>query len=171
MTATCREACCSVKPRLTVSELFERGYRRNRAAPLPIEGAPCIDAEANSARFSLDALDGKIISVGFHATTCTTLIAYCEYIAEIVPSFRLEIAKELTAAQLVASIPGVPPLKQSRAVLAIAAFRAALAAESIFVISGRTAGASPESINIDDAIMKEVPAVLIPGSPLRGAPE
>jgi hypothetical protein len=128
MTATCREACCSAQPRLTVSELFERGYRRNRAAPLPIEGAPCIDAEDNSARFSLDALDGKIISVGFHATTCTTLIAYCEYIAEVLPSFRLEIAKELTAAQLVASVSGVPSLKQNRAVLAIAAFRASLAA-------------------------------------------
>ena len=128
MTATCREACCSVKPRLTVSELFERGYRRNRAAPLPIEGGPCIDAEGNTARFSLDALGGKIISVGFRATTCAALIAYCEYIAEIVPSFRLEIAKELTSAQLVARIPGVPPLKQNRAVLAIAAYRARLAA-------------------------------------------
>jgi len=39
MTASDREVCCNVKPRWTVSELFERGYRRNRAGPLPIEGA------------------------------------------------------------------------------------------------------------------------------------
>jgi len=39
MTASDREVCCNVKPRWTVSELFERSYRRDRAAPLPIEGA------------------------------------------------------------------------------------------------------------------------------------
>ena len=107
MTATCREACCSVQPRLTISELFERGYRRNRAAPLSIEGARHADADGNTARFSLDAADGKIIGVGFRATTCATLIAYCEYIAEVVPGFRLEIAGA-DGAQLVDSVPGVP---------------------------------------------------------------
>jgi NifU-like protein involved in Fe-S cluster formation len=131
MTATCREVCCSVKPRLTVSELFERGYRRSRAAALSIEGERHTDANGNTARFSLDPMDGRIIGVGFRATTCATLIAYCEFLAEAVPGFHLEIAKELTAAQLVASVPGVPPLKHNRAVLAIAAFRAALAAAAI----------------------------------------
>jgi NifU-like protein involved in Fe-S cluster formation len=131
MTATCREACCSVQPRRTISELFERGYRRNRAAALSIEGARHANADGNSARFSLDAADGKIIGVGFRATTCATLIAYCEYIAEVVPGFRLEIARELTAAQLVDSVPGVPPLKHDRAVLAITAFRASLAAAAL----------------------------------------
>ena len=125
MTASCREACC-VKPRLTVSELFERGYRRNRAAPLPGEGAQCADTDGNTARFSLVIADGKIARIGFRATTCATLIAYCECVAEIVSGFSLEIAKELTAAELVASVPGVPPLKQNRAILAIAAFRAAV---------------------------------------------
>jgi NifU-like protein involved in Fe-S cluster formation len=128
MTATCREACCSVQPRLTISELFERGYRRNHAAPLSIEGARHADADGNTACFSLDTAGGKITGVGFRATTCATLIAYCEYIAEVVPGFRLEIAAALTAAQLVASVPGVPALKQHRAVLAITAFRASLAA-------------------------------------------
>jgi NifU-like protein involved in Fe-S cluster formation len=128
MTATCREACCSVSPRRTVSELFERGFRRNRAAPLPIEGAPCSDAEGNTARFSLDVLDGNIRTVGFHVSSCATLIAYCEYLAETVPGFRLEIANALTSSQLVESVPGVPAFKHNRAVLAIAAFRAALAA-------------------------------------------
>jgi hypothetical protein len=129
MTSPCGEACCSMQPRLTVSALFERGYRRNRAAaPLQIQGARCTDTEGNGARFSLDAAEGKIIGVGFRATTCATLIAYCEYIAEVVPGCRLDISKELTAAELAASVLGVPPLKHVRAVLAIAAFRAALAA-------------------------------------------
>jgi NifU-like protein involved in Fe-S cluster formation len=126
VTVTCREACGSVTPRRTVSELFERGFRRNRAAPLSIEGAQFTDVEGNVASFSLDVADGQITGLGFRATTCATLIAYCELIAETVPGFRLEIARELTAANLVNAMPGVPALKRGRAMLAIAAFRAAL---------------------------------------------
>jgi hypothetical protein len=127
MTAACREACCNGTLRLTVSELFERGFRRNRAAPLAFEGSPCVDAEGNSARFSVDIADGKIAGIGFRASSCATLIAYCELIAEVTPGVRLEIARELTATDLVEALPGVPALKRNRAVLAIAAFRAALA--------------------------------------------
>jgi NifU-like protein involved in Fe-S cluster formation len=127
MTATCREACCSVSPRLTVNELFERGFRRNRAAPLSIEGTQCTDVEGNTARFSLDIVDGEISGLGFRVSSCATLIAYCEYIAETLPGFSLDIAKALTAAQLVDSVPGVPAFKHNRAALAVAAFRAALA--------------------------------------------
>ena len=128
MTATCREACCSVTPRLTVGELFERGFRRNREEPRAIAGAPCTGAEDNIAAFSLDVAEGRITAVGFQASCCATLIAYCEYLAQIAPGFQLAIARELTAANLVDSVPGVPPLKRDRAVLAIAAFRAALLA-------------------------------------------
>jgi hypothetical protein len=130
MTAPCREACCSVTPRRTVSELFERGFRRNRAAPLPIEGAALTDADGNTARFSLDVTGGKIVRAAFRASSCATLIAYCECIAEAVPGFRLDIAQGLTPANLVEGLPGVPALKRGRAVLAVAAFRAALAAAS-----------------------------------------
>jgi hypothetical protein len=130
MTATCREACCSVTPRLTVSELFERGFRRRQAAPLPIEGARCSDADGNAACFSLDVAGGKITAASFRASSCATLIAYCEYIAVAVPGSRLDIARELTATNLVDGLTGVPPLKRDRAVLAVAAFRAALAAAS-----------------------------------------
>ena len=136
MTATCREACCSVTPRHSVSELFERGFRRNRAAPLAIEGAQLTDAEGNTARFSIDVADGKIAGAGFRVTSCATLIAYCEFIAESVPGFRLEIARELTAANLVEALPGVPALKRERAMLAIAAFRAALASHLEIVETG-----------------------------------
>jgi NifU-like N terminal domain len=128
MTATCREACCNVTPRLTVAELFERGFRRSREAPRAIMGASCAGAEDNIAAFSLDVAEGRIGAVGFSASCCATLIAYCEYIAEIAPGFGLAIAGELTAANLVDSVPGVPALKRDRAVLAIAAFRAAVLA-------------------------------------------
>ena len=126
MTAPCRESCCSVTPRLTVSELFERGFRRNRAAPLPIEGAAFTDADGNTARFSVDITGEMIAGVCFHASSCATLIAYCEYLAEVTPGFRLDIASAFSAASLVEALPGVPALKRNRAVLAVAAFRAAL---------------------------------------------
>lgn len=128
MTAACRAACCSATPRFTVSELFERGFRRKRQAPLAIEGEPVKDADGNMAQFSLDIKDDTLVDARFCASSCTTLIAYCEAIAEIVPGFSTEIAAHITPSELVAALPGVPALKQNRAVLAIAAFRAALLA-------------------------------------------
>ncbi|MCC6887723.1 MAG: iron-sulfur cluster assembly scaffold protein [Hyphomicrobiales bacterium] len=127
MTAVCRQACCGATHRLTVAELVERGFRRNRQALLGIVGAPCTDAEHNTAVFGLEIADAKIAAVGFNASPCATLIAYCEWIAETASGLRLDLARELTAATLVAGVAGVPALKRDRAVLAIAAFRAALA--------------------------------------------
>ena len=127
MTAPCRDACCSATPRVTVSDLFERGFRRNRSAPLPVLGAELSDTDGNTARFSLAIADERIVDANFRASSCATLIAYCEFIAELVPGARLEIVTALTAADLVEAVPGVPALKRPRAVLAVAAFRAALA--------------------------------------------
>jgi len=126
MTATCREACCSVTPRVSVAELFDRGFRRNHAEPLSIAGAPCADAEGNSARYSLELAGGKLAAIGFRATSCATLIAYCELIAEMVPGFSIEIAEGLSVRDLIGALAGVPEFKQPRAALAVAAFRAAL---------------------------------------------
>jgi NifU-like protein involved in Fe-S cluster formation len=128
MTATCREACCAATPRMTVSELFERGFRRNRAAPLSVEGRPHTDAEGNTIAFSLELSGSRIAAIGFRATTCATLIAYSELIAETVPGFGVEIARAFSAADLIDALDGVPPQKRARAALAIDAFHAALAA-------------------------------------------
>src|SRR5262245_29476137 len=127
MTAPCRDACCSATPRVTVSGLFERGFRRTRTAPLPILGAELSDSEGNTARFSLAIGHERIVEANFRASSCATLIAYCEFIAELVPGSRLDIVTALTAADLAEAVPGVPALKRGRAVLAVAAFRAALA--------------------------------------------
>jgi NifU-like protein involved in Fe-S cluster formation len=128
MTAACREACCSVTPRFTVAELFERGFRRNREAPLPIDGGAVSDAEGNSARFSL-ALDGtRLLDLRFRASSCTTLIAYSEALVELLQGLDADLAAQYTPRELVAALPGVPASKQSRAVLAVAALRAALIA-------------------------------------------
>ena len=125
MTATCRLPCCAA-PRMTVSELLERGMRRNRNAPLAIEGDACTDTEGNGARFSIAIAGGTVTAVGFRATSCATLIAYGELIAETMPGRSLDLAAGLSARDLVDALPGVPPLKRDRAVLAVAAFRSAL---------------------------------------------
>ena len=125
MTSACREPCCAA-PRMTVSELLERGLRRSRTA-LPGDEAPdCTDAEGNAARFSVALMGDRIGAIGFRATSCATLIAYCEWLAETVPGQRIALAAALTPHDLIDAVPGVPPLKRERAVLAIAAFRAAL---------------------------------------------
>jgi NifU-like N terminal domain len=139
MTATCRDDCCSASPRMSVAELFERGFRRNRSAPLPIEGPPCTGADGHVVRFSLAIADGRIAGAAFRASSCATLIAYCEFIAEVVPGFDLDIARALTPADLVEALPGVPALKRDRTVLAINGFRAALTAAH----SPSTTGAAP----------------------------
>jgi NifU-like protein involved in Fe-S cluster formation len=136
MTAACREACCSVTPRFTVSEMFERGFRRNRAEPFALQGNAVADAEGNSARFSI-ALDGiKLAELRFRASSCTTLIAYSEALAELLPGLEMSLAAQFTPQELAAALPGVHPLKQNRAVLAVAALRAALlAAQSNSLVS------------------------------------
>jgi NifU-like protein involved in Fe-S cluster formation len=128
VTAACREACCSVTPRFTVADLFERGYRRNRAEPLPLEGETVADAEGNHARFSLALDANRIAEIRFRASSCTTLVAYSEALAELLAGFDATMAAQYAPQDLVAALPGVHPLKQSRAVLAIAALRAALRA-------------------------------------------
>jgi NifU-like protein involved in Fe-S cluster formation len=128
MTSTCREACCSATPRFTVSELFERGYRRNRETPLPLQGEAIVDAEGNSVRFSLVVSGEKVAETRFQATSCTTLIAYCEAVSQLLTGFSADIAGQYSARDLIDALPGVPALKQDRAVLAVAAFRSALCA-------------------------------------------
>ncbi|NWG23612.1 MAG: iron-sulfur cluster assembly scaffold protein [Pseudorhodoplanes sp.] len=130
MTAACRAPCCSSTPRLSASELFSRGFRRNREAPLPIEGAPIADAEGHSAAFSLALAGRTVADIRFRATSCATLIAYCEYLAETLAGLSLSLALAFSSQDLAAAVPGVPAQKQARAILAVAAFRAALAAAS-----------------------------------------
>src|SRR5262245_50784778 len=125
MTAICREPCCAA-PRITVSELLERGMRRNRNAPLAIEGDACADADGNGARFSVASVGGTVAALGFRATSCATLIAYGELIAETMAGRSLDLAADISSRDLVDALPGVPPLKRDRAVLAVAAFRSAL---------------------------------------------
>ncbi len=128
---SCEDTCCGNAPRRTVSDLFDRGYRRNRKPSLAIEGVELRDANGLIARFSLDIADGFIKAVNFRATTCITLIAYSELLAELAADKKAREAAAIEAADLAAALPDVPLLKRDRALLAVNAFRAALTAASI----------------------------------------
>lgn len=132
--------CCGVTPRRNVSDLFDRGLRRSRQTPLPTQGEILRDANGFTARFSLATDDGQLLGIGFNASTCVTLVAYCELIVELMTGRSIVEGRHLSSAELIAQLPDVPPLKRDRAPLAIAAFRDALAAasnSSIHSITGK----------------------------------
>ena len=122
----CTMACCGVAPRRNVSDLFDRGRRRARQSPLAIEGDEHRDSNGLTARFSLAVEDGKIAKIGFRATTCITLMAYCELIAELATGEDIPQAARLSPADLISELPDVPALKRDRAPLVFAAFRDAV---------------------------------------------
>ena len=138
----CMAACCGVAPRRNVSDLFDRGRRRARQSPLPIQGDEHRDPNGLAARFSLAVEGDKLSKVGFKATTCITLIAYCELIAELTGGESIPQAARLSVADLIAQLPDVPALKRDRALLAIAAFRDALAAAWTELSSNQSNGGS-----------------------------
>ena len=124
----CMQVCCGVAPRRNVSDLFDRGRRRSRQSPLPVEGDEHRDPNGLSARFSLATEDGRIAKIAFKASTCITLVAYCELIAELMSGEDIPRAARFSPVDLISELPDVPALKRDRAPFAIAAFRDALAA-------------------------------------------
>jgi hypothetical protein len=113
--------CCGA-PRRSVSDYLDRGLRRNRAGLHQLRGAERRDRNGLSACFSADACGGTIRALGFKVSSCATLLAYSEMLAELAAGMSLAAAQELAAADLVAALPEVPPLKRDRAILAVAAF-------------------------------------------------
>lgn len=120
--------CCRSAPLRTVSDFFDRGHRRSRATSLPPETPLRTAPNGLSAGFVIGIENGTITAVGFKASTCVTLVAYCELISEIIEGQHVSAADALSPAILVANLTGVPALKRDRAVLAVNSFQAALAA-------------------------------------------
>lgn len=67
-----------------------------------------------------------IADVGYRCSTCITLVAICEHIAEEWRGSTVKRAKTLTAEGILEQHPEVPSNRHSRAYLAMAAARAAL---------------------------------------------
>ncbi len=122
----CVSPCCgrSTRPP-TLSDYIERGLRRRRTGPLPIVGDVRHDDDGRFAQFSVRMSDGVIADVAFDATTCVTLVAYCEVAAEWVTGLTVKAAAHrVRLHELAGALPLVPDEKRHRAVLAVQAVMA-----------------------------------------------
>ncbi len=89
---------------------------------------PCVGLEQRGeggrvAQFALRVADGRIAGVQYRASTCATLLAYCQCLAELLRGRPLRQAARVTPWEVAERVLGVPP--QSRAHL-IPAYLAAL---------------------------------------------
>ncbi|MCS6953958.1 MAG: iron-sulfur cluster assembly scaffold protein [Bryobacterales bacterium] len=120
------EPCCALGGR-SPRDLFEAALRRPRwTGPSDHIGHGRDPAEKLEVIFYLDVDDGLVVRADYRATTCPTLLAYCELLAHWVAGRRTEEALALRAADLVAAVQGVPAHRQGRAALAVEALHAAL---------------------------------------------
>ena len=122
-----RSACCASSPRISILDYIDRGLMRNRREPLPIIGDVQRDRSGRAAQFSLQVENDVIHALSFKVSTCVTLVAYCELLAEWVTGLTLrEAATRARPAELAVAFPGVPALKRDRALLATAALQASI---------------------------------------------
>lgn len=114
--------------RRDVYHYFQQAYRRtlDPAAPLSLVAVQVAldDAEAGFA-VRLGS-DGRVSSVDYRCTTCMTLLALCEHVAEELRGATLDEARSLRAEDLLRQHPEIPFSRQSRARLAVAAARTAM---------------------------------------------
>lgn len=126
-------SCCTTH-QLTVYDCFDRGRNTARAQPLAIQGPAIFLPHGLYARFSLNAEAGEsvedyeVTQLRFQATSCTTLIACCQALVELGQGATAAHMAALSAPQLLRHLGGVPVAKQDRALLAVAALRAAITA-------------------------------------------
>lgn len=121
-------SCCGARVgrSLRLPDCLERGLRMRRAPPLPVTGDWVETPQGLRARFSLDIQEDNLAEVRFESTPCATLVAYCEALVEHETGRPLISAPSVTAEGLVALLVGVPALRRDRAILAVAALRAAI---------------------------------------------
>jgi NifU-like protein involved in Fe-S cluster formation len=112
----------------TVQDYFERALRRAADPPSGIPGEPCFDRDGATAQFWISAdASGRIAAARYRCTTCMTLVALCEHLAELVEGKTVGAARSRTAERLLSLHREVPPVRQSRASLAISAMQSAVA--------------------------------------------
>lgn len=119
-------ACCGARGQLSVHECFQRGLRTRRQPPLPHVGERVARADGLWACFSFARSGGVLTAVRFECSSCTTLVAYCQALCELIPGADAGAESALDPRELIRCLPGVPGSRQDRAVLALAALRAAL---------------------------------------------
>jgi hypothetical protein len=111
--------------RRDVYHYFERSYRRQPQLDSSVLRFVA-DDEVQAAFVIRLASPDRIETVQYRCTTCMTLMAMCEHIAEDLQGSTIAQARTLTAERILAQHPEIPPSRRSRAHLAAAAAQAAL---------------------------------------------
>jgi hypothetical protein len=111
----------------TVYDYFRRACRRDPEQLSGIAGEKCIDSEGNSAVFSLEpSSSGVIESAQYRCTTCFTLVALCERLADELTGSSVADAASWTAERLLSLHPEIPAMRHDRAMLAVTAVQSAV---------------------------------------------
>jgi hypothetical protein len=107
-----------------VYHYFQQACRRETP---PADPQRWVSQDDATAGFHLDVgKHGRIELAEYRCTTCMTLVAMCEHVAERLRGATLEQARSFSALDLLNQHPEVPPMRRSRAYLAVAAAHAAL---------------------------------------------
>jgi hypothetical protein len=123
----CLSPCCGGAPAARISDYIDRGLRRRRAPPLPVRGETRWADDGRFARFSLRMERDVIADVSFDASTCATLVAYCELAAERVAGLDLHAAvRRICARDLADAMTTVPVAKRGLALLVSQALMGAI---------------------------------------------
>ena len=109
-----------------VYDYFTQALRRSRGPLIGTPGHVVFGADGVQALFAIDGAAGRIAAATYRCTTCVTLVAFCEHLAELVHGATLEQAASLRAADLLALHREVPDGRTDRASVAVAALHAAL---------------------------------------------
>lgn len=123
-------ACCGNFSSGSLQDLLERALRRSHwRGPGTHTGSAHDPEEKLTVIMHVDVSKGRIVRIDYRATTCATLLAYCELLVNLVCGMSLDRVRRLKDTDLVERVRGVPPHRRARAALPIAALGAALASD------------------------------------------
>ena len=116
---------------MTVLDYFNLGLQRGGHTALPIVGEVVQGPAGLTVRFQLRGERGIISHVSFNASTCVTLVAYCEMLAQRATGLSMREATSICADELTEDLVGVPSCKRDRAWLAVRAMQSAVVAATL----------------------------------------
>jgi len=110
----------------TVYHYFQQALRNSSNVLTDLQSVLVSDENGNCAAFEVNQCEGKVTRVRFKCTTCMTLVALCEHIAELAQGNSIAEAWEIDCKMLLQLHPEVPARLRNRADLASKAFHGAI---------------------------------------------
>jgi NifU-like protein involved in Fe-S cluster formation len=107
-------------------DYFQRALRRPLEPLTGAVGRRVQDESGNAAQFAVELQDGRIVGVRYRCTSCTTLVAVSEHLAELAAGCTSDAMLAMSLDELLALHSGVPEAKRGSAALALHAFQSAL---------------------------------------------